>query len=93
MILSYTKRSGDDVIVCVVNLDPHHQQSGWIEIPIDELGIGDHQSYQVHDAITERRFIWGGRWNYVELDPTGIPAHLFVVRRHVRTEHDFDYYL
>jgi starch synthase (maltosyl-transferring) len=92
-ILCYTKQWGDDVIVCVVNLDPHHLQSAWIEVPIDELGIGEHQGYQVHDALTDRRFVWGGRHNYVELDPDGSPAHLFVVRRHVRTEHDFDYYL
>jgi len=93
MILCYVKQWDDDVVVCVVNLDPHHQQSGWIEIPIDALGIGEHQSYQVHDALTDRRYIWGGRHNYVELSPDGIPVHVFVLRRHVRTEHDFDYYL
>ncbi len=93
MILCYTKRFGDDVIVCTVNLDPHHRQSGWIDVPLDDLGISEHQSYQVHDAITDRRFLWSGRRNYVELDPGGVPAHLFVVRRHIRTEHDFDYYL
>jgi starch synthase (maltosyl-transferring) len=29
----------------------------------------------------------------VELDPQTVPAHIFVIRRRVRTEHDFDYYL
>jgi starch synthase (maltosyl-transferring) len=29
----------------------------------------------------------------VELDPAGVPAHIFALRRKVRTEHDFDYYL
>jgi len=27
------------------------------------------------------------------LNPLTVPAHIFVIRRKVRTEHDFDYYL
>jgi starch synthase (maltosyl-transferring) len=57
------------------------------------MGIEDHTSFQVHDLLTDRRFLWNGRWNYLELDPSGIPAHVFAVRKLVRTEHDFDYYL
>jgi starch synthase (maltosyl-transferring) len=29
----------------------------------------------------------------VELNPQIVPAHIFVVRRKVRTERDFDYFL
>ena len=31
--------------------------------------------------------------NYVELTPESLPAHIFDIRRWVRTERDFDYYL
>ena len=33
------------------------------------------------------------RGNFVQMDPHTVPAHVFRVRRRVRTEHDFDYFL
>jgi starch synthase (maltosyl-transferring) len=39
------------------------------------------------------RYLWQGPSAYVELDPQSLPAHVFVLRRRVRTERDFDYYL
>jgi hypothetical protein len=51
------------------------------------------QPYQAHDLLTDVRYLWHGTRNYVELNPQTIPAHIFVIRRKVRTEHDFDYYL
>jgi len=29
----------------------------------------------------------------VALDPGALPAHVFRVRRRIRTEHDFDYFV
>ena len=37
--------------------------------------------------------MWRGRRNYVLLDPQRSPAHVFRLRRRVRSEQDFDYYL
>ena len=47
----------------------------------------------MHDLLTDARYLWHGARNYVQLDPARAPAHIFRVRRHVRTEHDFDYFL
>ncbi len=94
-IIAYTKTTADrsNQILTVVTLDPHHVQAGWVELPLDVLGIDPHQPYQMHDLLSDRRFLWHGPRNYVELDPHGVPAHIFRVRRRVRTEHDFDYYM
>lgn len=94
-IIAYSKTSEDlaDRILVVVNLDPHHTQSGWVQLPLDELQLDPRQSFQVHDLMTDARFIWQGPRNYVELDPRAVPAHIFRIRRWVRTEHDFDYFL
>jgi len=51
------------------------------------------QPYQVHDLLSDQRYLWRGRRNYVIVDPRRIPAHVFRLRRRVRSEHDFDYYL
>jgi starch synthase (maltosyl-transferring) len=94
-IIAYYKATPDlqNVIVAVVNLDPNYVQSGLVELPLDELGLDAQQPYQMHDLISDTRYMWAGQHNYVELNPNGMPAHVFRLRRHVRTEQDFDYYM
>ncbi|MEO8287169.1 MAG: alpha-1,4-glucan--maltose-1-phosphate maltosyltransferase [Chloroflexota bacterium] len=93
-IIAYSKTTEDlsNVILTVVNLDPDHMQSGVLELPLEELGIDPVQPYQVHDLLTDNRYIWSGSHNYVELNPNPLPAHVFRVRKRVRSEQDFDYY-
>lgn len=94
-IICYSKWTRDlaDIILVVVNLDAHHTQSGWIELPLEILGIEPHLPYQVHDLLSDTRYLWYGSRNYVELNPELIPAYIFRLRRRVRTERDFDYFM
>jgi starch synthase (maltosyl-transferring) len=94
-LLAYTKQTEDfgNIVLVVVNLDPHHMQSGHVEIPLEEWGIPADQPYQVHDQLSGARYLWHGRRNYVALDPQRSPAHVFKLRRHIRTEKDFDYFM
>ncbi len=94
-IIAYSKTSEDKTneVLIVVNLDPHYKQSGFITLPMEDLGLDPRQPYQAHDLLTDARYLWHGSRNYVELDPKSVPAHIFVIRRKIRTEHDFDYYL
>ncbi len=94
-IMCYGKASPDNtsVVIVVVNLDPHNPQSGWVGIPVDELGVEQGRPYQMHDLLTGARYLWNGSRNFVRLDPQSAPAHIFRLRRRVRTEHDFDYFL
>jgi starch synthase (maltosyl-transferring) len=94
-LIAYLKmdESGDNIIVCVVSLDPHHTQTAWIDLPLAEFGLEEGRAFQVHDLLGGARYVWYGARNYVELDPYVVPAHIFRVRRQVRTEHDFDYFL
>jgi starch synthase (maltosyl-transferring) len=94
-IIAFSKMSEDrsDTIIVAVNLDPHHRQSGWLELPLEYFQLDPHQQYQMHDLITEDRYLWQGSRNYVELDPQRMPAHVFRLRRRVRSEQDFDYFL
>ena len=86
-------RAEGDPVVVVVNLDPHHPHQGWLELPLERLGIEENESFQAHDLLGGGRFLWQGRSNYVSLDPRAMPAHIFRIRRRIRTERDFDYYL
>jgi starch synthase (maltosyl-transferring) len=84
-ILFYAKMttSRDNIILVVVNLDPHRKQSSYVDVPIDQFGPMEADIYQVHDLISGTRYTWRGRRNYVELDPEIQPAHIFRVRRWV----------
>ena len=88
-----TDAGGSNIILTVVNLDPHQPQSGWIDLDVGALKFDSDQPYQVHDLLSDQRYIWRGRYNYVLLDPQRAPAHVFRLRRRVRSERDFDYYL
>jgi starch synthase (maltosyl-transferring) len=94
-LICYSKRTDDlfNVVLVVVNLDPHHTQSGWVDFPLDELGIDVQKPYQMHDLLSDARYLWQGSRNYVELNPQIVPTHIFRIRRRVRTERDFDYYM
>ncbi len=94
-LICYSKRdeASDTAILVVVNLDPLHRHSGWVDLDLGKLGIRPDERYQVHDLLGDTRHHWTGPRNYVELDPHVMPAHVFRVRRHVRTEHDFEYFL
>ena len=94
-IIAYSKSTDDsaNLILTVVNLDPHHVQSGWVELPLEELGIDPEQSFQVHDLLGGGRYMWNGTHNYVELNPQAMPGHIFSVRRHAKREQDFDYFV
>ena len=94
-LIAYSKHTDDfsNIILVVVNLDPHHTHSGWLEFSPETLGLDPQQSFQVHDLLSDARYLWQGVRNFVELNPQIVPGHIFVVRRKVRTERDFDYFL
>jgi len=82
-ILFYGKMTParDNIILVVVNLDPHRKQNSYVDVPIDQFGQMESDVYQVHDLLSDARYTWNGRQNYVELDPEIQPAHVFRVRR------------
>jgi starch synthase (maltosyl-transferring) len=82
-IICYAKMTAarDNIILVVINLDPHRKQHSFIDVPIDQFGSMEGDTYQVHDLLSEARYIWHGRRNYIELDPEIQPAHIFRIRR------------
>jgi starch synthase (maltosyl-transferring) len=81
-ILCYGKMTParDNIILVVVNLDPFRKQNSFVDVPIEEFGQMESDEYQVHDLLSDARYIWRRGQNYVELDPEIQPAHIFSVR-------------
>jgi starch synthase (maltosyl-transferring) len=92
-VICYSKTAGEDVIVAVVNVDPHNTQSAWLDLDLAALHVETNRPFQVHDLLSGARYTWHGGRNYVQLNPQVVPAHIFRIRRKVRTERDFEYFL
>ena len=82
-ILFYSKMTAarDNIILVVVNLDPHRKHNSFVYVPIENFGQMESDVYQVQDLLSGATYTWRGRRNYVELDPDIQPAHIFLVRR------------
>lgn len=93
-LICYSKQSmdGKNTVLVAVNLDPYHVQSGWVTLNLERMGLFPDEPFQVLDELTGHRYLWQGARNYIELSPQTIPAHIFRVLRHIRSEKDFDYY-
>jgi len=80
-LIAYSKTSEDrgDKILVVVNLDPVNRQMGWVDVVLKEFRLADGEPYEMNDLLTDKKYTWQGSRNYVELNPTVLPAHIFRV--------------
>jgi starch synthase (maltosyl-transferring) len=94
-LICYSKESEDrsNLILTVVNLDPHHTQAGFVTLPLEELQIPQDRGYEAEDLLTGARYLWNGPRNYVELNPSRMPGHILKIHRRMKIETDFDYFL
>jgi starch synthase (maltosyl-transferring) len=83
-LIAWSKSTDDlaNVILTVVNLDPHNPQSGWVDLPLADLGLPADRPYQVEDLLTGVKFTWSGPRNYLRLDPAALPAHILALQPH-----------
>ena len=81
-ILCWSKvdREADDVMLMVVNLDPHNTHEDTLGLDLPTLGFDWYESYEAFDELTGMTFIWTGANPYVRLD-AGLPAHVLHLRR------------
>jgi len=69
----------DNRILLIANLDPFGVQESIVHLDGGALGIDESSRYVLHDLVTGERFTWYGTANYVRLDPSNEPVHLFRV--------------
>jgi starch synthase (maltosyl-transferring) len=70
----------DDLVIVVVNLDPHGARETMVHLDMPRLGMQWHDTFSATDEITGQVWHWGAH-NYVRLDPGFEPAHVLAVRR------------
>jgi len=75
-ILAYHKHAPGNDLIIVVNLDPKRMHECMVHVPLEELGLGEDQMFEVEDLLTAVRHTWRGRRNYVRLDPSERVGHV-----------------
>ena len=83
-VMAWSKRTvlpdgTHDVVLVVVNLDPHGAREATVSLDKTALGADWDDRLEVTDQVTGRSYDWGVR-NYVRLDPFDEPAHVLTVR-------------
>ncbi|MGA8847476.1 MAG: alpha-1,4-glucan--maltose-1-phosphate maltosyltransferase [Nocardioides sp.] len=69
----------DDVVIVVINLDPHGTRETMVHLDMPALGLEWPDSFVVHDEVTGANWTWAEH-SYVRLDPHHEPAHVLHVR-------------
>jgi starch synthase (maltosyl-transferring) len=87
-IIFYGKSAGDNTVLVAVNLDPFEPHETTLHLPLEELGIGEDENYQVEELLTETRRLWRGREQRVRLDPQENPAEIYRVQRWAYRDYD-----
>jgi starch synthase (maltosyl-transferring) len=78
-VIAYSKRTGDDVVIVVCSLDPHHTVESELKLDMEALGLDTRDVYLVHDEMTGQTWRWGQR-AFVRLTLDD-PAHILTVKR------------
>ena len=78
--VSRMSEDGSDVLLVIVNLDPHqaHEANTWLDLRA--LGIAGDAPFAAHDELTGTTYWWQGPSNFVRLDPAVQPAHILHLR-------------
>jgi starch synthase (maltosyl-transferring) len=78
-ILAYAKATADrsNIVIAIVNLDPHGVHGGEVTLPLAEWGLAEDQDFSVEEAFTGRVTAWRGNRQHLVLDPQINPAQLF----------------
>lgn len=94
-ILAYLKNtaSDQDTLLVVITLDPFQPQTGKLDLPLEALGLEEGKPFLLSDELSGERFIWHGRHPVLELNPHTQPARILSLKRTLKREHDFDYFL
>ena len=75
-LVAYAKQAPGEILLIVVNIDPHAAQQGVVTVPAH---LGTPPAFTVRDELSGDKYDWRLGRNYVGLHPWGRQAHVFRV--------------
>ncbi|HEU4561660.1 MAG TPA: alpha-1,4-glucan--maltose-1-phosphate maltosyltransferase [Longimicrobium sp.] len=93
-ILFYGKMTEDrtSMVFVAVNLDPFQAHETMLHFPLDQMGIGWGDPWEVEELLTGERHFWHGPDQWVRLEPDA-PGRIYRVRAWRSSETGFDYFM
>ena len=93
-VLFYGKMTPDlgSVIFVAVNLDPFNTHEATLQFPLQSVGIGPNDPWEVEELLGGQRHFGQGGAHRVTLTPDN-PARIFRVRAWRSSERGFDYFM
>ena len=91
-IIAYSKRTDDADNVVLTRREPRPTSTHVrrvVELPLANWGLERRRSYQVHDLLSDARYLARAPSNCVELNPEVNPATIFRLRRRQRPADGF----
>jgi starch synthase (maltosyl-transferring) len=81
-MLCVSRASADhrEVVLMVLNLDPHKPQTGAATLDLSALGVKPAHAFEVRDLLTGSTHRWQGGALRLTLDPSETPARVFSIR-------------
>lgn len=76
-VIFYGKRTGQNVVLIAVNLDPFAARDALLWVPTGDLGLADDRPYDVEELLGETAHVWRGSAHRWRLDPQTNPAAIF----------------
>jgi starch synthase (maltosyl-transferring) len=75
-LIAYAKQRGDNTVITVVSIDPHHTQEGIVNVPAE---LGTAPVFRVRDLLDGQLYDWTIGRNYARLAPGQRMAHVMRV--------------
>lgn len=77
-VIAFSKRDGDDTVIVICSMDPHHTRETTVWLDMPALGLDWHDRIRVHDYPSGADYLWGHQV-FVRLGPIGHIAHIAAV--------------
>jgi starch synthase (maltosyl-transferring) len=77
-VISYIKTdlATQNRLLIIVNLDAHQTHAASLRIPFELLALDPGKTLRAKDLLSGDTYYWTGEWQYVELNPYLMPAHI-----------------
>ncbi|HEY4291932.1 maltotransferase domain-containing protein [Luteibacter sp.] len=78
-VLFFEKRTGDDLVLVAISMDPHNAQAADVVLPLGDWGLPADAAIDIHDLLHDQPLSWRGTTQHVWLG-LGQPYAVWQVR-------------
>jgi starch synthase (maltosyl-transferring) len=70
----------DNVLFVAISLDPQHGQESFLDVPLQDFGLGENGMLEAEELMRGQHLVWSGRRQHWFFDPDELPFAVWRVR-------------